>query len=242
MASGDGQGSVRRRGLIVGALALGAGLQGCQQVYRYNYRLTVELEVDGILRRGSTVRSVRYSPPIEAFGNMSAGAHTTYGEAAVVDLGRAGYRFSTLGMFWSPETGVSGTEWTPDKVFGRELITTDPIGVRKVGARMRTGTKRIMTVGELPVFMRFDNPADPTSAHVVDPSNFFATYGTDVILRQVTVEKTRDKVTIGRVEEVLPWARRYRDLGLQLRGDMSHDLKSRVELYAPASIVLRDQK
>ncbi|WP_419253558.1 hypothetical protein ACN2C6_18365 [Caulobacter sp. ErkDOM-YI] len=228
---------IGRRETLIGTLALALPLQGCEEVYSYRYRLTLDFVVDGITRSGSSVRSVRFSPPIKAFGNMSAGSFLTRGEAVIVDLGRAGYLFATFGEFWSLERGLSGTNWSPDHVFGRELGKAD-FADRKAASKLRKRTKRILESAELPILMRFKNLADPTSAYVVDPTSMSAAYGPGVEFRQATVEITRDKVSIGRVEGMLPWSGRYASSGMHLGDELPRGSERRYELYAPISIFL----
>lgn len=56
-----------------------------------------------------------------------------------------------------------------------------------------------------PLFVTFDDPADPASVRRVDPGDLAASFGPGVSLTAVTLAITEEAVTDGRVEAVLPW-------------------------------------
>jgi hypothetical protein len=61
-----------------------------------------------------------------------------------------------------------------------------------------------LALQDLPVLLRFRDPADPTSVELVDPSSLAASFGPGVRLKRAFIEITDDPITKG-IEARLPW-------------------------------------
>jgi hypothetical protein len=59
----------------------------------------------------------------------------------------------------------------------------------------------------MPMMVRFADPADPFSVREVDPGYLPSEMGAGVRLISVEVQKSKEKVTFGKVEKVIPWVR-----------------------------------
>ena len=192
------------------------------------YKLTYSLEVDGETRSGASVVQVRWEDTTRLpLPNTGVGNHVT-GEAVVVDLGKGRYLFALL-------TGVS-----PDALvlYGfdtqfRPLIhegTKYPSVMAYVRHLNRVKPKTQLPSAKSPLLVTFDDIADPKTVKHVDPDDLAASFGPGVALKSVTLEITDEKVTEGRIEQVLGW---FGD-GKTLKGMWStltpeqHDLLSSV--------------
>ncbi|MFD0915922.1 hypothetical protein ACFQ14_05840 [Pseudahrensia aquimaris] len=64
---------------------------------------------------------------------------------------------------------------------------------------------RVMPREYYPILVTFDDITKPETVKPVDPNNLAATFGEGYALKSVTLEITNERVTEGRVEEVLGW-------------------------------------
>lgn len=63
---------------------------------------------------------------------------------------------------------------------------------------------RVLQLDDIPMLVHFSDPNDPKSVVQVDPANLQATFGAEVVLRDVTIEVTEDPISRA-VETKLPW-------------------------------------
>ena len=56
-----------------------------------------------------------------------------------------------------------------------------------------------------PTLVTFTDITDPATVKKVDPDNLTAIFGPGVTLEAVTLEITHDRVTEGKVAQILPW-------------------------------------
>ncbi|MCJ8190236.1 hypothetical protein [Sphingomicrobium aestuariivivum] len=192
-----------RRGILgAGVGTLFAALGACN-IFRspsYRFRLTVNVDTPDGIRTGSSICEVK----ADRGTDLSTGGQTQgvkmRGEAAIVEL---------------PD----------DRLLVALLLTNNPL-LRDVGkASLRTldggfdgkkynSAKRIEDAGsigpvdmpepDLPVLVTFEDPTDPESLKVVDPSDLASTFGAGYSLESITMETTQDRVT-DHVPEFFPW-------------------------------------
>jgi hypothetical protein len=191
------------------ALVLGSCAPSTQTI---RYRLTLEVEADGMVRRGSSVIETRWSDQslLKGLANGMSWVVHTRGEAVIVDLGSRGILFALL---TGVETKARGSNLsyfpedpqqvllTPFGAIGQGSITADFL--RKLSLR-RDVLK--VPVSGLPMLVRFRDVHDPMTVEQVDPSDLEASFGPGVKLRGATIAITDDPVTY-RIEEKLGWLR-----------------------------------
>lgn len=175
-------------------------LAGCGgPTYTYRYKLTLEVEVDGQLKRGFSV--VQMSEYTVSFPHSGVRAATT-GEATYVDLGPG--RRPLIALLNQRE----GTSILPygaplRKVYGG---TYEWVGDRNPGlaAQIRNRGAREISVDDLPDLVTFPDVNDPRTVMAVDPKDLEATLGPGVKWHRMTIEFTDEPVTTG-LELKLPW-------------------------------------
>lgn len=148
------------------------------------YRLTLEAEVDGQPKSGSSVIEVTYSkqPQIASQPELSIGYR---GEAVALDLGSRGLLFALLK---AGSDSRSGPEWIALRAFnlpGGSFPRPVEEGVKQV--RSLSG-KRELPLGSLPLLVRFRNISDPMTVERVNPLNIAERFGDGARLVRATLE------------------------------------------------------
>jgi hypothetical protein len=170
------------------------------------YRMTVEVETPEGLRKGSTVRELRFT---EAGNHPSTGESRAQidivGEALAVDLPNGRTLFALL-------TGADGDVDYAKRIADRSGIWSEgkslTIGpVVELWPTAPTAPKLAHT-SPLPMFVTFRDVTDPTSVFEVEPSKLVATFGTGYRLKSVTVQVTDQPVTRG-IRQRLIWLGDY---------------------------------
>jgi hypothetical protein len=177
------------------------------------YRLTIEAEVDGQPKTGSSVIEVtwRKQPRIGESPSLIYGSR---GEAVVVDLGTRGAMFALLragdDIRSAPQTIILRAFDFPGGIFqgppDEALRDFD-----------RLSGKRELPLTSLPMLVRFRDPDDPTTVEQVHPLNMAKPFGTSAKLVRATLEIvsagvwpfasygiTGVPITTG-IEKRLPW-------------------------------------
>jgi hypothetical protein len=198
------------------------GLTGCGS-WTINYRLTLDVDVDGELHTGSSVVETQWHHTPEWLQGLSSvvwnvGVH---GEAVVVDLGSRGLLFGLL-------TGAARY----DSGNGKRFYPSDPYWIiMNFGVAERGGitphsldvlaTRRDtieLPFSALPMLVRFRDVSDPMSVVQVEPRQLDASFGPGVRLVRATLAITNDPVTTG-IEDWLRW---LRDMQGHLNGQRYH--------------------
>ena len=205
-------------------LAAAAPLTGCgDEVYEWRQKVTVEVETPGGLRTGSAVQWVKLfvgKGPTEHYG--WGVSWRTAGEAVVVDVrpdaapGEPRYLFTLLigdktnqwrGGSWGAlgPNGLEGLVGT--ERFVGKIKSSYPLygAMAQVMDDLPLGATGELTGKATPAMATFGDVDDPESVQVVDPTALDRWFGPGVRLRRVTVTKTDEPVTVGRVEAVLDW-------------------------------------
>ncbi|MEM1378702.1 MAG: hypothetical protein AAGG69_15080 [Pseudomonadota bacterium] len=189
------------------AVALGGfALSACGEKVSWNQKITINVETPDGVKSGSSVTRVEkfdkawfgidaITPP-EARG---VGTRVK-GEAVVVDLGDGKYLFGLLG---SGGTAQCAIDWEADKWW--------PEGARNL-SRHR-GAVALEDRCQ-PRLVTFEDIDDPASVKRVEPDALAASFGNGYALQSMTLEITRERVTRGRIEQLISWYSGYPEPGL----------------------------
>ncbi len=185
--------------LLLGAGALVAGYMYKYPNYTYRYRLTVNIEVDGKLRSGSGVIEVTWHGGPE-FGDVGPYRPTMRGQAALVDLEDHGVVVATLtaeDWGWHSSNAGWGALWIVPRAFGDEKGGDLPSLPKLRG-------KRELAFDNLPRFLWFSNPQDPTTAKVLLVNDIPSVFGPSARFAGASIEITSDPLVID-IRDTLPW-------------------------------------
>ncbi len=161
----------------------------------WRYKITVEVETPEGIKTGSAVREVRAFSDIK-IGDSGGGGAGVKGEAVIVDLGKHGVLFATIGE----DFGYS--------VMFKAFPYSDG-GLTKEGmeyySNLKNAQKSLLEINELPRFVTFKNLNDPLSARLVDIRDLQKDFGAGVQIKDITIETTDEPITWGIVDQYLPW-------------------------------------
>jgi hypothetical protein len=178
-----------------------------------NYRLTLEVEVNGVLHTGSSVIQTNwewFSPWQRALAQRAYNV-TAHGEAVVVDLGERGVLFALLtGPFYGDRW--SGSYLTdPQQVLMRQILKHNlanqvdgVIPLEELAALSQRRDIIAVPPLDLPMLVHFHDVSDPLSVEQVDPNNLAASFGPGVKLVRASLAITNDPITTG-IQDRLPW-------------------------------------
>ena len=186
--------------LVLGSAALIAVPKYFYPTYSYRYRLTVNIEDDGKVHSGSSVIEVtwyaHFLPELVSF------SPELRGEAALVDLGSHGVVVATLlnGESMGPaRDGAWGAIGLVPRAFGFGTSLTE-----LVAALPKLRGRRDLAANNMPRFLWFSNPQDPTTAQKTLIQDFPAVLGSSVRFAGASVEITDDPLLID-IRDKLPW-------------------------------------
>lgn len=167
--------------------------------YSYRYRLTVNIEADGVIHSGSGVIEVvwyaHFLPSLVSFSPELGG------QAALVDLDNRGVVVATLfnGEDYGPaKDGALGAIWLAALAFGNNSTLEELPALEKLRG------KRDLAPDELPRFLWFSNPRDPMTARKILVQDFPTLLGPSARFTGASVEITNDPLVIN-IRDKLPW-------------------------------------
>lgn len=183
------------------------------------YRVTLEVEADGRVHKGSSVWEFKLGPG----GIVYPHSAEFRGEAIVVDLAQRGLLIGILagrsskgyivdgyaGM--QPENSFRRSGRIPEDVWNRDRVAALRLVNKDYGLKAELDCKPDpdwSDWGECPYLIRFRDIADPKTVEAVDPADLSKSYGPAVKLRRATIEITDDPVTTG-IKDRLPWLARF---------------------------------
>ena len=190
------------------------------ETYEWRQRVTVEVETPAGLRTGSAVQEVRLSVggPVPGYGYGTR--FRTDAEAVVVDVrpdagpGEPRYLFALLigeqTNQWRGSWGTVGSNGL-DALVGTERFRGDkdpwPVlgKLGRVLVDLPLGATGEVPEKAMPAFATFLDIDDPTSVKVVVPEEMERWFGAGVRINRITITKTDEAVTAGRVEKVIGW-------------------------------------
>ena len=184
--------------------------------YSWHQRLTVIVDTPLGQVRGAAVTAVQVVQIVGVL-TLAQGLHTyVNGEAAVVEVLPGRFLFALLTSEDTRPMGDAGA-WAYTAFDLTDRIAQGSMSsfqVTKTLSDEPRDTPIPLPPQAMPLLVTFDDITDPTTVHLVDPSNLAATFGPGVSLAAVTLEITDADVTEGRVEGVLGWLGPYPEPGL----------------------------
>lgn len=179
---------------------------GGYPIHSFRYRITVNVDVDGQLRSGSSVIEVTAQNQPRVTPESGGVLTKAYGEAVYVDLGD-GRNLVALLASGPTAAGVDYPQHLVPRHFGLTGEERDLVQYSNLSGSWT------LSAGELPTFVTFADTKDPGTARVQNPADLERTFGARVRLRDVLVEMTNDQVTVG-IEQRLPWIKEWIAKGL----------------------------
>jgi hypothetical protein len=175
---------------------IGSGLAWCNfayPTYTYRYRMTVEVNVDGVVHSGSSVVEIKLQTQPNLLSNPPIVPHV-HGQAVFIDLGGGRNVFAMLA------SGPDGTNLDyPYQIIPRVFKDTFefPYFAKLHG-------RREIPDQFMPTLVTFGDLNDAATARVVNSNEFGTVFGPDVRLNGAWIEVTEEPVTSG-IENRLPW-------------------------------------
>jgi hypothetical protein len=169
------------------------------------YRLTLDVDVDGVTRTGSGVVEIAYQP-VPMFMNIGQGSHfggEMRGHAITVDLGARGLLFvvDSRPFLTDPKTGLAALpeaatlSMLPFAGYGLSQDQGPSTGLAHA-RELREKKGRVEIPPEmLPMMVRFKDINDRGAIEELDPRDFAAVYGRGVQLAGARFEFTATGVT-----------------------------------------------
>ena len=191
------------------AFILGSGYATCAFIaptYYIRYRLTMDVDVQGVMHRGMGVVEIAYQLLPERFTAGFGGAHfrgEMRGYAITVDLGDRGLLYlvdSTPqlrpgddGPPLYPHAGSMAS--LPLVAYGLPGYETSSF-MEPILQDLQRKTGHVdVALDKLPMLLRFRPNGDPRRAYEVDPKDLSKSYGVGVRITRATVELTDQRVT-----------------------------------------------
>jgi hypothetical protein len=166
----------------------------------FRYRLAFSVSVNGAVKSGSSIISVRYRGGQPGWESGVATYTTVTGVAPVIDLGQYGMLVAAMAYnvdAWADRKACKKpipADWLPGK-FGLKLAAL---------ANLREG-KRDLADDSYPAFIWFPYGQPYERAQQLCPNEFSRVIGANVELRSVMVEVAPDAPLLTRLEIKAPW-------------------------------------
>lgn len=204
----------KKLSIAIGVLALGLIGWGAWQVWfalvqplqrTYAYRITVEVDDNGIVRSGSAVvENTRVWSVCWLPGGCRAPAYVR-GEAVYLDLGPRG---NLLALLSTPKSRAVGRAWTwPSWGFGSPwdhyLDPNDPL------PELPPVPPTELRLDQMPLLLTIRDVLQPKSLEVVAPDNLEATFGPGIRLKRILVESV-DAEPTRNLPASIPWLAKIR--------------------------------
>lgn len=189
---------------ILGGIALGVALllfgviawNEFMYSVTYRYRMTVEIDVGGKLRAGSSVIQIKVQKQPQWISGVTPEFREAKGEAVFVDLGNGRNVIALLARGDAGEDIDYPIHIVPDLF--------EPEGRDRGLPKYPTHGRRELSRQLLPTLVTFADINDPKSARLVYPAEFEQTFDPSVRLSAAWIEMTEDPVT-ALLETHLPW-------------------------------------
>lgn len=175
--------------------------------YTHRYRLTIEVEVGGAIRSGSSVIEVRWQKQ-PSIGQAGPWVSRVIGKAILIDLGSRGALLAALRPVEFKRALWQGTDFIALRAFNSAASPKQSRGFPLTDEVLRTlsNLRGSTTLGptDLPQFIWLSDLGDPKTAIAVLPEEFSEVIGPNVRLRAATVEMTSAPIASD-LEHNLPW-------------------------------------
>jgi len=160
--------------------------------YRYRYRLTVAVEIDGQVHTGSSVIEVIWSggPKI---GDMGPYRPSIRGQAVYLDLKADGVVVAALGngeSYGDASDGAVNALWLAARAFGNKST------IAELPQLPRLRGRRDLAPTNMPRLIWFTNPANPKTACKFALNDVPSLFGSSARLTVAYVEITDDPIVV----------------------------------------------
>lgn len=223
---------ISRRAAMIGGAVATLGMPGCAGPREsYRWKLTLEAEVDGVVKRAFNV--------VEFWGRSNFGSSVSggqIGEALYMDLGpqrrpliallTRRYDYDTPERLRKPcRWGENGPRCVA-QLYGLPALTSDPETKRYVGFSTfkRQRGPRDITTDPLPDLVTFADVRDPKSAMEVDRDDPGVALACRFEWKRMTLEVTDELLTTG-IEKKLPWLNKAMQGGY-IDGQLTHNSRT----------------
>ncbi|MCP4074509.1 MAG: hypothetical protein GY742_22735, partial [Hyphomicrobiales bacterium] len=185
---------------------------GCSWVrphYQWHYKLSMEVETTSGPLSAHSVIGVK-ADPANVMGRVEGYRFVVTGEAVVMEIpvnGKKRYLFLLLKQYSRAAT-IAVTAYADELgEMGARTVHINP-GANydwlPMVKKLRGKPAAILKTDNYPLLVTFTDINDPASVKRVDRYDLEKHFGAGVKLKAVTLEITREKVTKGAVEKVLP--------------------------------------
>ncbi|MBO9112085.1 hypothetical protein J5288_25570 [Agrobacterium sp. S2/73] len=175
-------------------------LGGCDDSWSWHQKLTVTVETPAGAKSASSVMkaSLEHSKGGPFIPREASGAFfKLQGEAVVLEVVPGKYLFVLLTDLRRP--------------YGLFFPGEAPLDVAPKLERMSKPATATLTRSDYPLLVAFTDINDPKTVKKVNPDDLKDFFGQGTSLTSITLSITRDRVTKGKVEKVLPWLNEYYD-------------------------------
>ncbi|KRR02605.1 hypothetical protein [Bradyrhizobium valentinum] len=194
---------MKRLAIALGIIALVVVLYKLKYpTYSYRYRMTVNVEVDGQLRSGSSVIEVSVSKQPVFLPGVNPLEYAERGEAAFVDLGNGRNIVALLASGPFAE-GHAYPAFLVPKHFKMNLFDD-----HQLASLSELRGKWELEPDNLPTLVTFASSTDPATVKLISVDQIEQTFGPGVRWRGVTIEMTTDAITAA-IEARLPWVAKF---------------------------------
>ncbi|WP_146227718.1 hypothetical protein [Rhizobium sp. UGM030330-04] len=174
-------------------------LGGCDDSWSWHQKLTVTVETPSGPKSASSVMKASLEDRDGPFALPEArGAFfELQGEAVVLEVLPGKYLFALLKDMPRP--------------YGLFFPGEAPVDIAPKFERMSKPATATLTRSDYPLLVAFTDINDPKTVKKVDPDDLEDFFGQGTSLSSITLSITRERVTKGKVENVLPWLNEYYD-------------------------------
>jgi hypothetical protein len=171
---------------------IGGGVAWCNfayPTYIYRYRMTVEVNVDGVVHSGSSVIEVHFSKQPRVLPEVLPVIAKTTGEAVFVDLGGGRNVIALLA------SGPNASNYNfPDQIVPR-LFDINILNDGELQKVTSLRGRREIPEQYLPTFVTLSDLSAPRSVRVVKPDEFSQVLGPGVRFKGASIEMTDNEPT-----------------------------------------------
>jgi hypothetical protein len=174
---------------LIGLAVVIASIYGAYKLayptYTHRYRLTIELEVDGVAKRGSSVIEVRAWSQPKLLPNFANVLYRSYGEAIHFKLERGPTLIVLLASRGSPVYSAAAIDFLVLNTFGDG---SSPLTLNKfISATKATGSRELTGV-EIPPIVAVPDIADPQGAYWLPLERLQSALDNRVSLKSASIE------------------------------------------------------
>lgn len=190
---------------LIAIIGVAVFVSGCSKTTTQKIKVTVSVQDGTQIYSGSSVQKFTCSETINKAGMPSIGGCVIRGEAVPVKIGDKGYLFMLFTQSILKEKRIyaeGGERYAGAYPMVHASYYTDAIQNCKSQADKSEWN---VEPENAPLMVSFKDLDNPKSVIEVDPTDMLNVFGTGVTLISIHVERTKDSVTSGKIEKILPW-------------------------------------